>query len=80
MLRFSDILMEIKNSLSSKFLKGLIVFFSLCWYLFFVSKMLVMKVFRVIDSFSVFINKVVFNISNSVVVVKIFCMLDVVIK
>lgn len=76
----SDILIEIKNKLSSKFLKGLIVVFSLWWYLFFVSSMFVINVLSVIDSFSVFINNVEFNISSSVVVVNIFCMLEAVIK
>lgn len=76
----SDMLIEIKNKLSSKFLKGLIVVFSLWWYLFFVSSMFVINVLSVIDSFSVFINNVEFNISSSVVVVNVFCMLEVVIK
>lgn len=42
--------------------------------------MFVINVLSVIDSFSVFINNVEFNISSSVVVVNIFCMLEVVIK
>lgn len=72
---FIVIFIEIKNRLSNKFLKGLIVIFSLWWNLFFVRIILVKKVFSVIERLIFCISNVMLIIKSKVVIVNSLCML-----
>lgn len=70
----------IKKRFNNKFLNGLILVLSLCLNLLFVKIILVKNVLRVGERFISFISVVIFIMSMSVVVVKIFCKFDVVIN